>query len=272
MSGTGEKSEEVLAAEAAATAEATRLASEAEAARLAAAAAGKTPEELAAEAAAAEAAKNTAPPVKEDWREKRFAKKSAQLDAERARAQALEVEVAELKAGKQVGASEAEIEAEVQRRLKTAAPQADWNTRMNAVVEAGKAAFTPEKFNASVTQLKELVDFKDPGEATQYRAFLAAAEATGAAPQLIYELGRDPAKAQEFLDMPALQMTVELTKLAGGLKKEAPLSAMPRPITPVDGKGIHYEAIAPDTDAGAKLPIAEWMARREKQARDRGLQ
>lgn len=270
MSAAGEKTPEAIAAEAAAQAEAG-----AEAERVAAEAAAtiaKTPEELAAEAAAAGVAKPSPPPPKEDWRERRFAKKAAQLDTERARAAALETELAALKAGAPVGASEADIEAEVQRRLKTAVPEKNWNDRMNGLVNAGREKFGAEKFNQSTAQLRSLVDPKDQGEVTQYRAFLAAVDETGSGPELVFELGKDPAKFQEFMDMPALKMAVELTKFAGGLKAEVPLSAMPRPITPVDGKGIHYEAITPDSEAGAKLPIGEWMARREKQARDRGIQ
>lgn len=279
MSGAGEKSPEVLAAEAAevaAQAEAQAQAASAEAARVAAeaaAAAGKTPEELAAAAAAAEAAKTKEPPVtKEDWRERRLAKTAAQRDAERTRREALEVEVAELKAGKTSAMSDEQIEAEVQRRLKAAGPQKSWDDRMNSVVTAGREKFGKEKFGESVNQLRALVDFKDPAEATQYRALLAAAEATGSAAELIFELGKDPSKAQELLETPALQMTVQLANMARDLKKPEELSKMPRPIVPIFSQGIHYEALKPDETTGMKLPMAEWVARREKQARDRGIQ
>lgn len=275
MSGTGEKTVEALAAEAeaASAAAAAEAAVVAEAARVAAEEAAKTPEGITAAAAAAEAEKNKLPPADKDaWKEKRLAKVAAQRDEERARTKVLEDELAALKAGNGGAASEEEIERRVAERLKVAAPEKTWNDRMNTLVTAGRDKFGVEKFNQSIQQLRTLVDPKDPAEAQQYRAFLAAVDETGEGAGLIYDLGRDPGRFQEIMEMPPLRMAVELTRLSTKLKEPEKLSGMPQPIKTVESHGIHYEEIKPDSEAGKKLPIGEWMARREKQARERGIQ
>lgn len=151
--------------------------------------------------------------------------------------------------------------------------QADWDSKMNSIIAQGRQQFTATEFNASVKAIRDMVDSDDPIEVQRYNLFLGAAAESGAAPQIIHALGKDPVRLLEIMAEAPLKMTMTIANLAQELKKPEPLTAADRPITPLASQGIHYEAIKPDdAERGMRLPKAEWFAQREKQAKERGLQ
>lgn len=163
---------------------------------------------------------------------------------------------------------DARLETEVNRRL--AARQ--WDDRMNEIVRQGKEKF-PGDFSDRVKAIRELLDPNDPAEVAQYRTMLAAAAETGMAPEIIHTLGADPTRFREVLGEPPLKMAQTLGAIAAELKAPEPVSRAPKPVRPVGSSGLHFEEIKPDdAKSGMRLPIKEWMARREKQARANGMQ
>ena len=200
---------------------------------------------------------------KEDWRDARIRVLTAKLNDARKEKAAEQVQPV-------AGETREQLDARVEARAKELAGQSDWNNRCNAVAVAGRAAYTD--FAEKLRGITSLVDGNDPAEVSSYNSFLAAAMETGEAPKLIYELGANPNEAARILALSPMKMAVELTRLATPRRPAEPSNAA-KPITPVGSRGIHYEAIQPDdAERGTRLPIADWMAQREKQARERGLQ
>lgn len=83
---------------------------------------------------------------------------------------------------------------------------------------------------------------------------------------IVYHLGKSPEEAERIARLPAYAQAKEIGKLEEKLnaapKKQ--ISKAPAPITPVStGKASNDSALTDD------LPIDEWMARRNKQARGR---
>ena len=86
------------------------------------------------------------------------------------------------------------------------------------------------------------------------------------APEIIVYLGDNPAEAERIARLSAFAQAKEVGKLEEKLKAppQKQISKAPEPIKPVGGGKT-----ASDTDLSDDLPINEWMARRNKQARGR---
>ncbi len=212
-------------------------------------------------------------PTKEakDWRDARIAELTAKLNAERLKKAPVAAAPAPVK---NVGESQAEFDARVNARAAELAAGAAWDSKCNTVFDAGKAEF-PD-FADRVAAVSALVDGQDPVEVQQYNEVLATAMETGKAHQIIHQLGEKPGEFKRLMGLPPVKRAMEIASMAGKLEaaEGAPEpSKAPKPITPIGGKGVHYDGIAPDDAArGMKLPKATWFAEREKQARERGMQ
>jgi len=150
-----------------------------------------------------------------------------------------------------------EVEAEA-RRL---AAQANFNSRVDEVVFAGRKEH--EDFNEAIDGLKSVTGPVVPAE------FLAAALETGSAGALIYHLGKNPSEADRILSMPPVAQAVALTKLATELgtsqaaagEADPKVSKAPKPITPRVGGATRAE---PDLET---MPMKDFIAKRNEAER-----
>jgi hypothetical protein len=162
----------------------------------------------------------------------------------------------------------------IERRAAELAAQHDFDRRCDEVAISGRTSF-PD-FDTQVGNLVRLVDRADPASNAAYANFLTAAMETGAAPQLLHDLGQNLNEASRILAMKPVAMGVALAKLASSADTQSPaastgsVSGAPRPLTPVGGRGSNKELIHPDdTSRADSLSTAEWMARRADQIRAR---
>lgn len=244
--------------------------------------AGATPEPPAAPATAAvPATPETPAPAapkppepKPDWRESRIAELTAKLNKEKELRQAAESRVPTTPAAQtSPGVSEAEIAARVSTEAQRLAQIAAWNEACNAVASNGGKKFSD--FNERLRAVQGVVNHQDETEAAQYAELLSAAIETGKAEDLIYSLGANPGEVTRLMRMSPVKRAVEVAMMAARLETAAAPepSSVPKPVTPLGSRGLHYDGLKPDDPAnGTKLPISEWMKQREKQAEERGIQ
>lgn len=211
-----------------------------------------------------------AAPKREDWREAKIRRLTAQLHELRDKplAETPEVPLAPV-ADPAVRLQEAEIE----RRARVLASQQNaidtFNRMCREAATAGRVAF-PD-FDTRVTALREAFagGEEDVQQQIIYNQFVAAALETGSAPALLHRLGGDLDEAARIMALSPIKMAVELTRLAGKAPDTSTTRA-PKPITPVGSKGAAHTAIAPDDPERAdNLPTAEWMKRRNEQEKTR---
>ena len=220
-----------------------------------------------------------AKPVEQDWRDDRLKVLTAQkhevtgkLTDAQARIAELEaklVAAAKSNAAVQAPLSETEIarriQAEAQPLAEQLAAQREFDRLCNDAANAGRQAF-PD-FDSKVGELRKLVDPRDQEAGQRYNAMIQAVLETGAAPQLLHELGSDLNLANRMMQMTPLKMAVELTKLATGSGEGTrEISGAPKPIRPISGSAASHEQIDPRDPARAdNITIDEWMRRREAQ-------
>lgn len=207
-------------------------------------------------------------PVKplEPWIKERLAEQTAkQRDAERkeaearARAEVAEAELAELRKrgvggdtalpAKDPPGADFVPRTQVEARAAEIARMDAFNASADQAYFAGKAAYK-EEFDAALQPLQAM-------GAMQRMDFQEAALATGAAHDVLFELGSDPDKASEILGYlktgRVAKATAEMTRLADKVKaqkateeaavaaakgKKTPVSAVPPPIRPVGGSAL----------------------------------
>lgn len=203
---------------------------------------------------------------KPDWRERRIAKLTAQLNEEKAKNAARAP--ASDPAPPQPAAAGPDFEASVQREAARLAAESEFNRQCAEVGHLGEQAFGAQEFGQRVAQLAGVVDRSDPGEVENYKTFIRAAIATGEAPKLIHMLGADPNEAARVMSLPPAQMGVELAKLS--LVQPDSQSRAPRPATVPRGSGggssPHTAISASDPERADRLTTAEWMKRRNEEA------
>lgn len=248
---------------AAAAAEAPAEAAAPQPADAAATAAEPAPAEIAAPAVAA------APAKKEDWREAKIRRLTAQLHELRDQPAAESAEPAGTEPEPAARLAEAEIERRARERAKEISAIETFNRMCRDAATAGRQAF-PD-FDTRVTALREAFSGAD-GDVQQqvtYNQFVAAALETGQAPAILHQLGGDLDEAARILALPPMKMVVELTRLAGKAPDTSTTRA-PKPITPLGSKGAAHTAIEPDDPERAdNLPTPEWMKRRNAQEKSR---
>jgi hypothetical protein len=130
--------------------------------------------------------------------------------------------------------------------------------------EKGKAEF-PD-FDQRISSLRQLVSGdQDTARQVAYNQLVSVAIETGAAPAILHTLGGDLDEAERILNLPVHRMAIELARMADR-PVEAKVSAAPKPITPVSGRGAPHTAIAPDDpDRADNLSKDEWFKRRQAQ-------
>lgn len=151
-------------------------------------------------------------------------------------------------------------DAEIDRRATIKAQEiqraAEFNAACNRTFDAGKAEF-PDFADARdqlVSGLGDVIQRKPE--------FLEAITALPDGHKVFHQLAKNLDDAARILDMPPVQMAIELAKLSGAPAKAKPVSSAPPPIKPIAG-----------TARGEKDPndmtTAEWMEWRKKTERKR---
>lgn len=203
-------------------------------------------------------------PPKKDWKDDRIAELTAKLHEERKKHV---VEANPQRTGESPEAFEARVNEEAGR----IASATEWARQCNEVIAQGKAKYTD--WQPQVDNIRKLVDTGDQVEVFRYNTFLAAAIETGEAPQLLYDLAKNPGEAKRLMGLSPVKQAQALATMVATAKTALPLSAAPAPITPISSHGAHLTEIAPDdAENGMNLPKADWFTRRDKQAEERGLQ
>ncbi len=204
---------------------------------------------------------------KQDWRDRRIAKLTAQLAQSRQQG----ARPAEASPAAAPLDPTADFETRVAQAAQAQAAAMEFNRQCDAVAERGRSQYGKAEFNSSVNNIVEnFVDKTDRASVANYQNFLAAALETGEAEKIIFALGSNPNdldEAERILSLPPLKMAVELTKLAQR-EEAAPVTAAPRPIRPVKDIASATSTISPsDPTRQHNLSTAEWMKRREDEVK-----
>ncbi|HKU51987.1 MAG TPA: hypothetical protein VJQ25_05940 [Nitrospira sp.] len=198
------------------------------------------------------------PPPKDDWRDKRIAKLTAQLREAQA-AQAAQ-------GGNQNSDPNADFESRVRAEAARLAAAEQFNARCLDVVNQGRKEFAD--FDLRVDDLKRIVG-SDPTSVNMYSGLIAAAIETGEGAKIIHRLGGDLNLAANLMEMNPVKMGMELAKLALSGDSSPIVSNAPRPIRNL-GAAAQHSAIDPtDPTRAGKLSTPEWMKRREAQVAER---
>ncbi len=217
---------------------------------------------------------------KPDWKDGRIGELTAKSNKKQEEIDRLTAELEQLRkpgatpsAGESEASIQARIDAEASRRAGEIAAQVEWNNKCNAVNDQGLKEF-PD-FADRLAAVKSAVNLADPAEFAQFNAVVAAAIETGQAHKVLHELGADAGEMRKLMSLPPLKVAMEIASRAAklGVAPAAPdPSGAPKPIDPIGSRGNHYDGLDPRTTNGAKLPIAQWMKQREKQAEEAGIQ
>lgn len=210
------------------------------------------------------------PPKVKDWKDDRIAKLTHDLNEAR-RTAANPPPPPVQKPGEDAVAFQTRVDEAANTKAVQIAAQADWDRQCNDVAAQGKKEF-PD-FDARLAAITSTINGQDVGEVQAYNEVLAAAIETGEAHKVLYALGSDPGEYQKLMKLSPVKRAMELGKMAVALVNDKEPSKLPKPITPLQSGGEHYEGISPDDPKrGGKLPTKEWMKLREAQARERGIQ
>ena len=207
-----------------------------------------------------------------EWMTKRLNQTTArnhELNAENARLRAQLAGKGETKSDEtkpDESAKPAEVEAEVQRRTAAELSKQAWDKTCLDIANAGKAAHSD--FLPVLTEAVGKLVGQDPARGQAYVNLVAAADAAGSAHELLYSLASNPDEFDRVLSLSPVKQAVELAKMVEADGKV--VSRAPKPIRPVTNRGQVHESIAPDDpDRADQLDTKTWMARREKQERER---
>jgi len=145
-------------------------------------------------------------------------------------------------AGQTQAEFDAAVRAEARRQADSnsaAAKRADFDTKANKTVDAGKEAFGAD-FDTAVANLFAVGALPLADEAGNVRndEILALVLETENPAKVLFELGSDPAKAAELVNMSSAKRAIEIAKLSvtvPAAKAPTPLSKAPRPVQPVNG-------------------------------------
>lgn len=140
------------------------------------------------------------------------------------------------------------------------------NNKANRIAEEGKKRF-PDFIQVLPEVAQEagpLFDQSRGGLPTALGEAILEAEDPAA---LLHHLGKNPDVAAELRGLTPVQVARRIARIESDLSKppEPKQSTAPKPVTPVRA------AQASSTDLDAKLPIEEWMRRRDEQLKGRRL-
>lgn len=197
-----------------------------------------------------------------EWAKRRFGELTKQRAEAERRAQALELELQQIRSGSQQqptqeyqGAAHAyqQSETDTYALAQKIADTQLFNQRCDQIYESGTKEFND--FDAALGNFQMLGGLP--------RALVEAAEATGNPAKVIYELGKNPDEAMRIMNLPPVRMGVELAKRANASPAPKPISKAPAPISPVDGGKRMPDGLADDLDD------REWIMRRQKEVEAR---
>lgn len=148
--------------------------------------------------------------------------------------------------------SPADYQRHVREEAQRMQAQAEFDRTCNDIHAEGTKAF-PD-FDAALGSFRLLGGLPP--------ALVEAAQETGAAAKVLYDLGRDPDEAARILALSPTRMAVAVAKIAARPPTNPPVSKAPPPIQPI-GTASKVET---DPD---KMSAADWMAWRNKQVASR---
>ena len=215
-----------------------------------------------------------APPPTESWAVKKLRER---LDKVTAKAKGAEEELARIRASAAKAPeelAEQQIEERARARATELALQMKFNEDTAKVLRAGRSGF-PD-FDEKVGALRTAtLDESDPESAKRYvglvSGVLETAEGDAAiAAKLIHSLGSDPETAERLLNLSPVGLGRELAKMAERPDPEPPSKAPKPPSVVVGGRSASHTPIDPsDPTRAGQLSMAEWMARRAAQVKER---
>jgi hypothetical protein len=224
----------------------------------------------------------SAPAPQSDWRQDRINKLTAKLKEEQAKNAELAARVSVPQAPAVAPPQTQGLvpgSPEFQRAVDFAAQQKkeldDWNAMCNNIAADGRTRFGQVEFNKAVADLNSLIDKTDPQSMLAFNAMINAANEAGDGAYLMMQLGSDLNQAAKVLSMNPVKMTAEFTRRVIAAKSAAPNGelTLPKPITPVGGRGpAHTEIAASDPVRSSALATPDWMARREAEVEARRRQ
>lgn len=163
---------------------------------------------------------------------------------------------------------DAAVQAEAARREQLAHMQADqqkFDEASNAAYLKGKQDFGDD-FDAVVANLGRVgfMPTMDNTGALQNRDLLDLVLASDDPSRVLYELGSDPTKAIELIQMAPQKRALEIAKMGMPKpKQQTPISRAPRPVDPVEGSArVTMEPRDDDDDA-------TWFKKREAELKAR---
>lgn len=188
-----------------------------------------------------------APPSTPKWAQDRIDALTRKNYETARKAEALQKELDELKAGKVPDGKYTDKELHERALLLAAqlAAEQDYNKSCNAVYAKGK-----EQFSDFDTTLR---NFANLGGLA--RDLVEAALETGKAHEVLYALGKDLDEAARVSQLPPVKKAVALVKLAESLEKKKEISKAPAPIKSVAANKTKNAASVNDDD----ISIDEWM-------------
>lgn len=251
----------------------------------AAPAAASPPATPASEPAGASSTSSEAPAAPQtDWRQDRINKLTAKLKEEQAKNADLLARV-QPQAPAAPSAAQPQTQGlipgspEFQRAVDLAARQQkeldDWNAMCNTIAADGRQRFGVAEFNKAVVDLNSLIDKTDPQSMLAFNSMINAANEAGDGAFLMMQLGQNLNEAAKVLTLPPTRMAAEFTRRVIAAKAAAPGGepTLPKPITPVGGRGpAHTEIAASDPTRSSTLTTPDWMARREAEVEARRRQ
>lgn len=207
----------------------------------------------------------------QDWRDKRIAQLTAKSRELERTLQSVRTEVKP-----PVGADGKPLpektftESQVRQMTEQAQAAAAFNLACNEAATDGVTRFGQDEFLAAISEIGKLYDKTDPKQQAAYNEFLADALESDDPAQVLFDLGKDINEADRITNLPRPKRIAELAKRGvkakGDSVAEQAVKAakiLPKPITPVGGRGAALTEIAPDDPArGMTLSTAEWMKRR----------
>jgi hypothetical protein len=204
---------------------------------------------------------------KPDWRDKRVAKLTAQVNALKAALNNKATEDAGKAAAKAEPAQkpgetkdEAAIRREIAEEMAINARKQKFDQDCEAVFETGKKEF-PEDWTKSLQNYGKIGQPLAQLEADH--AFLTFTLETSNPAKVIHTLGNDPDRLEEVLNMTPARMIIALEKIASEKAKKETSKLAPPP-THVDGRGGSGEGGKGSMKEFADKRAAELIARAEK--------
>jgi hypothetical protein len=211
------------------------------------------------EAAAEKIEEKPAEEPKPDWKEKELKSKHRQLQDAKRREDELRAEIetqrallAKFNQGKEEQPAVIPV-SEIDRRVQEQIAQTRYNEQCNKVNEDGKKL---EGWDNAVENLSLVGGFD--------QATMSGVLATDDPAKVIYELGKNPDRYHQIMQMPLERRILEMGKIAMTPSSTKPVSNAPAPVSPVGGRAAPAAVTLRD-----EMPDETWFPIRERQKLER---